>query len=743
MLTPALLTILAATAPAAAKAKPHMIYWGQTTAVRQPVIDRAVESMRWATQARRVTITRDDWGIAHVHGHTDADAVFGAVYEQAEDDFPRVEANLLAALGRTAEADGEDAIWRDLRQRLWIDPADLQAKYRTGPAWLRQLMDAWADGLNFYLATHPDAKPKVLARFEPWMALAFTEGSIGGDIERADLGRLSSFYGGRATQAALADEAMRDTEPRGSNGIAIAPKRTRDGHALLLINPHTSFFFRSELGMESDAGLHAYGAATWGQFFLYQGWNEHLGWMHTSSGVDAVDEFAEPVVFTRSGPPGYMHGGRVLRATEVPVTIRYRKPDGTIGARTFPTIRTIHGPVVREEGGKWIALALMNKPVEALEQSWLRTKASSEAGYMKVAALQANSSNNTVYADQAGTIALLFPQYVPLRDNRLDWRAPVDGADPAADYKGLTPLGRLPGLRNPATGWLYNSNDAPWRAAGPASQHAGDFPRYMDQVGDNPRGTHMNRLLADARDLTPERLIALAYDPAMPAFDTMLAKLFAAWDALPSTDPRRAALAEPVAMLRGWDKRWSAASEPTSVAIFFGEALYAPMLPQARAARLTPWQWFAERTTPDEYLAALREGTNRLQRDFGSIHVPWGQINRFQRTSAAITQPFADDKPSIPIPFASSKWGSLASFGAQPYPGTKRWYGTSGNSFVAVVEFGPRVRAWAVTAGGESGDPASPHFDDEAERYATGRLRPVYFWPDELKGHIERSYHPG
>ena len=246
--------------------------------------------------AARVTITRDDWGIAHVRGQTDADAVFGAIYAQAEDDFPRVEANLLTALGRTAEAEGESAIWQDLRQRLYIDPAVLQADYRRSPAWLRALMDAWAAGLNFYLATHPDVHPRVLTRFEPWMALSFTEGSIGGDIERADLRQLAAFYGGREPRAALAAPPPPYEERRASNGIAIAPGLTRDGHALLLINPHTSFFFRSELGMESEEGLHAYGASTWGQFFIYQGFNERVGWMHTSSGVDSVDEFAETIV---------------------------------------------------------------------------------------------------------------------------------------------------------------------------------------------------------------------------------------------------------------------------------------------------------------------------------------------------------------------------------------------------------------------------------------------------------------
>ncbi|MGI4733143.1 MAG: penicillin acylase family protein [Janthinobacterium lividum] len=711
-----------------------------------PSTAEPVDQARWRSEASRVTITRDDWGIAHVHGRSDADAVFGAIYAQAEDDFPRIEANYLTALGRTAEAEGEKAIWADLRERLFVDPDALRADYAASPPWLRALMDAWADGLNFYLATHPDVHPRVLTRFEPWMALSFTEGSIGGDVERVDLARLAAFYGTTAPRLALADDERLRDEPKGSNGIAIAPKLTKNGHALLLINPHTSFFFRSELGMESDAGLHAYGASTWGQFFLYQGWNEHLGWMHTSSGVDTVDEFANTAALTRTCC-SYVYGGRTRPFLSRPVTLSYRLPDGTLATRTFTTWYDHRGPVVRTQGGKWVSVALMNRPIPALEQSWLRTRATTFAGYMKVAALQANSSNDTLLASREGTIAYLHPQFVPVRDDRLDWRAPVDGSDPAADWRGLTPLASLPQAVNPASGWAYNSNDAPWRAAGTNSPRQADFPRYMDQAGASPRGDHAVALLSRAHDLTAEGLRAIAYDPGQPGFDRQLPLLLAAFDALPP-GPRRTALAEPIAMLRSWDRRWSAASEPTTLAMFWGETLWARAAPLAAPARVTPYDWMAGHMTPADRLDALDAALARLRAEWGGIHVAWGQVNRFQRIDDAITgvgaaPRFDDAAPSVPVPFTSAKWGSLASFGARAYPGTRRWYGTSGNSFVAVVEFGPRVTAVAVTAGGESGHPGAPHFADEAGRYAGGDLRRVYFYDDELPGHVERRYHPG
>ena len=700
------------------------------------------EQARWRAEAARVMITRDTWGIAHVVGRSDADAVFGAIYAQAEDDFSRIEANYLTALGRTAEAEGEGAIWADLRQRLYVDPLALQAQYRASPAYLQTLMTAWADGLNYYLATHPQVRPKVLTRFEPWMALSFTEGSIGGDIERISLSDLASFYGGRPITIASEDAGPLPREPRGSNGIAIAPKNTVGGHALLLINPHTSFYFRSELQMTSSEGLNAYGASTWGQFFIYQGFNEQAGWMHTSSGVDNVDSFAEEI--SRSGKTAAYRYGKAMRPllTSV-VTVSYRKPDGTMAARSFTTFASHHGPIVAEQNGKWIAQGLMWKPIPALEQSWLRTKAHDLASYMKVAERKANSSNDTLFADSRGEIAYLHPQFVPLRDDRFDYSKPVDGADPATDWHGLHAIESLPNAINPQVGWARNTNDWPWSAAGPDSPKAKDYPRYMDSAGENQRGVHADLLLTDRHDFTPERLITAAYDSYMPAFATLIPPLVKAYDALPASDPRRPKLAAPIAMLRGWDNRWAADSVPTTLGILWAGQMWRDVGSFILSEQINVPRYIATRVSDSAKLDALGAAVDQLTRDFGDWRVGWGRINRFQRLDDSIQPRFDDAKPSIPVPFASAQWGSLASFGAKFYPGTTKLYGSSGNSFVAVVEFGPKLRAWAVTAGGESGDPASPHFNDQAERYAAGALRPVYFYPDDLAGHIERRYRPG
>lgn len=672
-----------------------------------------------------VTIARDGFGIAHIRGRSDADAVFGMMYAQAEDDFPRIERNYLVAMGRLAEAEGEQAIWQDLRQRLFLDLDELKREYRRSPAWLRALMDAWAGGLNHYLATHPTVQPRRITRFEPWMALAFSEGSIGGDIERGvDLAALNAFYGDKVAQIASKSDAGRLIEPKGSNGFAIGPSRSASGYPLLWINPHTSFFFRAEQQVTSEQGLDVYGAATWGQFFIYQGFNKRLGWMHTSSGVDNIDEFAVEVA-RRGGRLQYRHGREWRMVKQRPVTIGIRQPDGGIVQRSFTVLATHHGPIIRAENGRWIAVSMLNSPRAALEQSYLRTRAGSLADYLAVSDRKANSSNNTILAAADGTIAYLHPQFVPVRNDRFDYTQPVDGSDPATDWRGLHALSELPQVVGPGSGWVANTNNAPWSAAGPDSPKMADFARYMDLLGENPRGQQATRLLSGDVKFTPKSLTEAAFDSFLTLFDQQIPRLERAMDALSINDRRRARLKAPMALLAKWDRRWSVTSEATTLAVHWGEALWETQGPKAQAANMTIFAYLAQRTNDEDRVAALESAVTRMERDLGSWRVAWGRINRFQRRDGAIDQRFDDSAPSLPVGFTTGNFGSLAAFSVERQPGQRCLYGTTGNSFVAVVEFAPTPRAWAVSVGGQSGDPASPHFDDQSLRYTRGELRPI------------------
>ncbi len=502
---------------------------------------------------------------------------------------------------------------------------------------------------------------------------------------------------------------------------------------------------RRPVQVQSSEGLDVYGAVTWGQPFVYQGFNRDIGWMHTSSGLDNRDEFAETLVRMPGGKLGTKYGDGVRPIEQRPVAIRVRQADGSLAIRRFVTLHSLHGPIVRSEGGKLIAYSILDDPLNALEQSFLRTKAKNLDDFLKVSARRANSSNNTIFASRDGTIAYLHPQFVPLRDERIDYRWTVDGSNPKADWRGLYTLDGLPMVRNPRSGFVYNSNDAPWMAAGKGTFGDRHFAPYMDQWGYRARSTHALQLLDNGRTFTPESLIATAYDTAQPGFDRILPPLFAAYDALPKRDARRLSLAPQVAMLKGWDRRWAKDSEAQTLAVHYGEAIWDKVMTGVRTTtdEETAYARIGEADAATR-LAALDAAIAKMTGLYGGWRVKWGDINRYQRNDGAIRQTFDDAKPSLAVGFPSARWGSLASFGASTYPGTVKRYGTNGNSFVAVVEFakdGPR--AWAVTAGGVNGDPASPHFTDQAQAYADGHLIRVPLTDAEVAAQAVETYTPG
>ena len=710
-----------------------------------PVLAASTPDMvRWQAQAANVSIARDTWGIPHVTGKSDADAVFGLMYAQAEDDFPRVESNYINAMGRLAEVEGERELYRDLRMKLFIDPLELQAQYRASPPWLRKLMDAFADGLNFYLATHPQVKPKLIRHFEPWMALSFSEGSIGGDIESINLAQLEAFYCQQAAPVVLASlETGLDPEPSGSNGFAIAPAITKNGHALLMINPHTSFYFRPEVQVTSGEGLNAYGAVTWGQFFVYQGFNEHLGWMHTSGGGDVIDEYLESIV-DHDGAWFYRYDGGLRPLKAVPMTLPYKLANGVMGTKTITVYYSHHGPIVRALDGKWVAVRLMHSPMKALMQSYTRTKARDYVAFYKTMELRTNSSNNTVYADADGNIAYFHGNFIPVRDPRFNWKQPVDGSDPATEWKGLHTVAQTITLFNPKNGWIQNTNNWPYSAAGSNSPRQHDYPAYMSVSGENARGLHAVKVFQNKKDFTLDSLIAASYDSELTAFEALLPPLFAAYDALPAGDAQQLALADKIALLRAWDWRYALTSTATSLAVFWGQELAELTGKQAREQGVPVVDFMAtDKVHGEQRLAALATAADKLQRDFGHWQTPWGEINRYQRLTGDIVQPFDDAQPSLPVPYASGNWGALAAYGQSSKSTTKRIYGERGNSFVAAVEFGPRIRAKSILAGGQSGDPQSPHFQDQAVMYARGQFKEVLFYPEQVEQHLERRYRPG
>ncbi|WP_242917876.1 acylase [Pontibacter liquoris] len=700
------------------------------------------EVSKWEQQAARVTIIRDDFGVPHVYGKTDADAVFGLLYAQCEDDFNRVERNYLWAIGRLAEAEGKDMLYSDLRARLYMSKEEAIANYEKSPQWLKELCQAFADGINYYLYTHPEVKPKLLTHFEPWMPMYFSEGSIGGDIESVSTDRIKAFYesgkslGLNKYGDGLVHPALLE-EPKGSNGFTISGKHTASGNAMLLINPHTSFFFRGEVHAVSEEGLNAYGAVTWGQFFIYQGFNAKTGWMHTSAYADVIDEFEETIV-KQDGKLFYKYGAELRPVTTSQVTLSYKEGD-ELKQKTFTTYRTHHGPITHQNGDKWVATALMWKPVDALIQSYTRTKKSNLKEFNEMMQLRTNSSNGTVYADADGNIAYYHGNFFPVRDAAFDYTKPVDGSNPKTDWHGLHPLEETIRVINPPNGWIQNCNSTPFTSAGEYSPKKEDYPVYMGQSPENFRGIHAVRLLKKAENLTLDKLIKLAYDPYLPGMEVLIPGLIKAYDAQKPTDPK---LKAAIDVLRNWDFAVSKESVAMSLAHFYATNAFKNGSAPKGLGLMDRITYYAQTAPEKERLDLFSQTVTQLEQDFGQWNTPWGEINRYQRINGAIQQPFNDTLPSLPIGMASGNWGALASFGANSY-NTKRLYGTSGNSFVAVVEFGDKVKAKTLLAGGESGDPNSPHFDDQAQRYAVVQFKDVAYYREDVEKRATATYHPG
>jgi acyl-homoserine lactone acylase PvdQ len=696
------------------------------------------ELERLAARAARVEIIRDDFGVPHVYGETDADAVFGMLYAQAEDDFPRIERNYVWATGRLAEVEGEAAIYSDVRARLYMTVDEAKAAYAAAPDWLKALCDAFADGLNYFLATHPEVQPALLRRFEPWMPMYFFEGSIGGDIEKIPLQGIAAFYGGEPMAGSAEPVPAFAEVQNASNGFAISGELTRSGAAMLLINPHTTFYFRGEMHVVSEEGLNAYGAVTWGQFFIYQGFNEDTGWMHTSTRVDFMDEFVEEVREV-DGHLWYRYGDERRPVRSYDVTLKYKDGDGW-GERTFTLYRTHHGPITHEVDGEWVATRINWDPVNALTQSYTRTKQANYAGFRDMMNIRSNSSNNTVFADSEGNIAYFHGNFVPRRDPQFDYSKPVDGSNPATDWQGIHSVDETITVLNPANGWIQNANSTPFTAALEFSPRREDYPYYMAPDPENFRGIHAVRVLQGAEDLTLEGLVKLAHDPYLPGFEQLVPGLVEAYD---SADAGDAALAAPIDLLRRWDFRTSADSVAMTLAHFYGLAWEETKTAPAGLSQMQRVIFYATETSPADRLRIFAETVSMLEQDFGAWSVPWGEVNRFQRLSGDINQVFDDEQPSVPIGMGNSDWGALADFGAKRAPGTRKLYGINGNSFAAAVEFGDRVRARSILVGGQSNDPSSGHFVDQVPLYASHDWKEVAYYREDVERRARKRYAPG
>jgi acyl-homoserine lactone acylase PvdQ len=707
----------------------------------------------WKKQAKNITIIRDNYGIPHIYGKTDADAVFGLLYAQCEDDFNRVEMNYIEKLGRLSEVNGEKDLYNDLLIRLVIDSTDAMKDYTKAPDWLKKILNGYADGINYFLFKNPQEKPVLLNRFQPWYPLLWTDGSIGaistGGITIAEL---KNFYSGK--DDVLAKIMYEEEDPTGSNGFAFSPTITENGNAILYINPHVTFYFRPEVHMISQEGLNAYGAVTWGQPFVYQGFNAHCGWMHTSSMADISDAYIEKLT-KKDGDWFYEYEGEQRPVIKKPINIQYKTATG-IETKIFNAMFTQHGPVMAKRNGQYLSLRHNNRDTKGFMQSWLRTKTKSFADFKRTMDMGANPSNNTVYADAEGNIAYWHGNFLPKRDAKYNWSKPVDGTTSATEWKGYHTVDESVHIYNPQNGWLQNCNSTPFTAAGKFSPDKNDYAKYLAPDGENFRGINAVRVLDKEKKYTLDKVIAAGYDTYLAAFEKLIPALVNVYEKNVFPDnPTYNQIKEAVTILKNWNFRCSESSIATTLAIEWGDKLIPKIVASgdedefAFVDQVIKTERFAAKASVNDLLQPLLEVINKLQKDFGKWQVPWGEINRFQRISNAIDYKFVDSLPSYPVGFASSTWGMLPSYNSKIFPGTKKRYGVHGNSFICAVEFGrqgpsdKKIKAKSLLAGGESGDPNSKHFFDQGLMYSKGQFKDVLFYKEDVMKHVEKQYHPG
>ncbi len=701
---------------------------------------------RFEKEAKQVTIIRDNWGIPHIYGKTDADCVFGLLYAQCEDDFKRVESNYIEQLGRTSEVKGESSLYADLLMKLVVDSAGAVADYQKSPAWLKQLLIAFADGVNYYLYKHPETKPALLYHFKPWYPLMFTDGSINAiSSGGVTANELRNFYSGDATPVAVIAQPYQDEKQIGSNGFAIAPSKSASGNAILYINPHVTFYFRPEVQMVSEAGLNVYGAVTWGQFFVYQGFNEHCGWMHTSSATDVSDAYIEKT--QKKGDSLFYEYDKTLRPVKRETIIMKYKSGDAILSKSIPALFTHHGPIMAKRNGQLLSVKSYNRSMSSLIQSWQRTKSKGFEDYKKAMGLLSNTSNNTVFADDKGNIAYWHGNFMPRRDTAYDWSKPVDGSTSATEWKGLHTVDEVIHVYNPASGFIQNCNSTPFTVSGSSSPKRENYPAYMSPDEENFRALNAVRLLSNTNGFTIDKMISTGYDTHLTAFESLIPALIKAYQTLPANDATAIALKEAIGILKDWNLASSEPSIATTLAIEWAQKLMQKIQQSRPAGVRTGFiervNFFASTAKPQDLLQPLQAVLKELQQKFGGWKIAWGEINRYQRLTGNVDETFDDKQPSIPVGRVSSTWGCLPSFNSRILPNTQKRYGYNGSSFICAIEFGKKVKAKSLLTGGESGHPESKHFGDQAEMYAKGEFKEVLFYKEDVLKHMEKTYHPG
>jgi len=699
----------------------------------------AAERDQWDRVAKTVTIHRDKFGVPHIYGPTDASVVFGLMYAQAEDNFWQLEEDYLEDLGRRAEVYGDTAVAGDVATRLFEVERKSRDRYAKATPAMRAIYDAFAAGVNEYLATHPEVTPRLLTHWEPWWALTVDLATVRIDSSTVLDGiRLRDWQRVETRQAPEPDE--------GSNMWAVAPSKTTTGRAMLFINPHVGFFGagqRYELHIESAEGWRFSGFTILGTPIPRTGHNGRLGWSHTNNYADARDVYIERFDDV-ARPLAYRYGDEYRMATEWRDSVRV-KTSGGIVTRYLTLRKTHHGPIVATRGGQALAVRLAREDGGALEQRYLMGKARTFAEWKRAMSRGTIVGSNTVYADVVGNIFYIHGNAIPKRAPTVDPAVALDGSDPRTEWAGYWSLDSLPQRLNPKSGYLINTNSTPWRMTGDGENpDSTRWPAYVAPEPYNARAQSSQRIMREhlraGGKFSFEELSRAGFDRRVYVADSLIKTFLPQRTLFFSRRDSITVAAQPlVEVLQSWDRRSDTASVGMTIFFEWNQLL-------GRALRSMPnaigRDGVADSVALRAALVALVDVRREFEADFGTWKVKWGDVNRLQRPGTSGHEPFDDAKPSLAVAGGPPALGIIFAFNAGS-SGTKKIYGTSGNTYVSVVEFAPTLRQRSVVTFGQSGVASSPHFFDQAPLYARGQMKPMPWTKQAVIASASTSYHPG
>jgi acyl-homoserine-lactone acylase len=667
----------------------------------------------FAADPKSITIYRDNYGVPHVFGPTDASCAFGYIYAQAEDNFWQIEDSYIRALGRASEIYGERTLADDELVRALEIPRLSIAEYERESPRAKELLQATADGLNYFLAQNPGVKPRLITKFEPWHTLAFSRYAL----------YFKFIFGNTGVRP---DEIATAAEKQGSNMWAVAPSKSASGHAMLFINPHQPFFGTGqwfEGHVHSNEGWDMSGASFFGSSFPTIGHNAVLGWSHTVNKPDISDVWEE--TFDKPGDRlAYRYGSGYRQATEWTDIVKVKTDAGVID-RKFTFRKTHHGPLVAKRNGKWLAVRMAQfEEGGQIDEWYAMSKAHNFEEFKKAMAAIAVPMFNALYADRDGNIFYVYNGAVPKRSLKFDWDKNVDGSDPEAEWHGYHAFNELPQVTNPKSGFVQNTNSSPFTTTVFGNPDPNEYPKYMVGEPDNARARISRRILWNKDKFTFDEWAKAGFDTYVIQTETEIPELVKAWEKNPDRK-----VADAITELQNWDHVSRTTSVPMTLFTLWHEKQYGTAVIHV-----------GKKQEPVESLALTMD---ELTSKFGTWRVAWGELNRLERRQSGGEEGFRDDVKSLPIAGAPGDLGIVFNFYARPEAGQKRRYGVAGHSFISVVEFGPEVKARSILVFGEDSDPASKHYFDQSELYAKQEFKPAYFSLADIKAHAERTYHPG